>query len=93
MPIIYNLKWETTCQTKAVKEALQASAHNLVGESKAARRRPAEGAPKFMKKKKKKGMETAIKLPNITPVTKCRLKCLKMERVRDYLLMEEVVRG
>ncbi|KAL5008004.1 hypothetical protein ScPMuIL_013585 [Solemya velum] len=41
------------------------------------------------KKKKLKGPEAASKLPQVTPHTRCRLKLLKLERVKDYLLMEE----
>ena len=41
------------------------------------------------KKKKKKGVETASKLPTITPATKCLLRMRKAERIKDYLLMEE----
>ena len=41
------------------------------------------------KKKKKKGVETASKLPTITPTTKCLLRMRKAERIKDYLLMEE----
>eukprot|EP00811_Abedinium_folium_P032566 NODE_5600_length_1753_cov_16.501845.p1 GENE.NODE_5600_length_1753_cov_16.501845~~NODE_5600_length_1753_cov_16.501845.p1 ORF type:complete len:450 (-),score=147.93 NODE_5600_length_1753_cov_16.501845:277-1626(-) len=41
------------------------------------------------KKKKVKGMQVANKLPTITPNSKCRLRLLKHERVKDYLLMEE----
>ena len=41
------------------------------------------------KKKKQKGVEVASKLPNITPTTKCLLRMRKLERVKDYLLMEE----
>ena len=41
------------------------------------------------KRKHKKGVEQASKLPTIVPVTKCRLKLLRLERVKDYLLMEE----
>jgi len=33
------------------------------------------------------GLDT--KLPGVTPATKCRLRYLKLERVKDYLLMEE----
>merc|ERR1711874_865264 len=31
----------------------------------------------------------ANKLPEVKPYTKCRLRLLKMERIKDYLLMEE----
>ena len=41
------------------------------------------------KRKKAKGPDTASKLPMVTPHTKCRLRLLKQERIKDYLLMEE----
>ena len=43
------------------------------------------------KRKKTKGPDTASKLPLITPHTKCRLRLLKQERIKDYLLMEEEI--
>ena len=36
-----------------------------------------------------KGPDAANKLPGVTPHTKCRLRLLKMVRIKDYLLMEE----
>ena len=47
------------------------------------------GLPLGKKKKKKKGVEVASKLPTITPNTKCLLRMRKFERVKDYLLMEK----
>ncbi|XP_075252540.1 26S proteasome regulatory subunit 4 [Convolutriloba macropyga] len=41
------------------------------------------------RRKRGKGPDAANKLPAITPHTKCRLRLLKMERIKDYLLMEE----
>jgi len=41
------------------------------------------------KKKRKTGPETSSKLPKVTPNTKCKLKLLRTERIKDYLLMEE----
>eukprot|EP00164_Ancoracysta_twista_P000800 GFYU01001052.1.p1 GENE.GFYU01001052.1~~GFYU01001052.1.p1 ORF type:complete len:443 (-),score=142.03 GFYU01001052.1:24-1352(-) len=41
------------------------------------------------KKKRRKGPDAGFKLPNVAPVTKCRLRKLKMDRIKDYLLMEE----
>lgn len=41
------------------------------------------------KKVKKKGMDGANRLPNVTPASKCMLRKLKLERVKDWLLMEE----
>ena len=38
---------------------------------------------------KKKGPESASKLPIITPHTRCRLKLIKLERILDWLIMEE----
>jgi len=41
------------------------------------------------RKKKTKGPDAAQKLPQVTPHQRCRLKLLKQERIKDYLLMEE----
>jgi len=41
------------------------------------------------KKKKKKGPETTIKLPTVKPHVKCKLRHLKLERIKDYLMMED----
>lgn len=41
------------------------------------------------KKKRTKGPESAYKLPQVLPHTRCRLKLLRNERIKDYLLMEE----
>ena len=41
------------------------------------------------KKKRVRGPDAAAKLPQVTPHTMCRLKQLKLERIKDYLLMEE----
>eukprot|EP01135_Chromosphaera_perkinsii_P011662 Nk52_evm1s2472 gene=Nk52_evmTU1s2472 len=41
------------------------------------------------KKSRKKGPDTTTKLPAVMPHTRCRLKLLKLERIKDYLLMEE----
>uniref|UniRef100_A0A287CUQ9 26S protease regulatory subunit 4 pseudogene n=1 Tax=Ictidomys tridecemlineatus TaxID=43179 RepID=A0A287CUQ9_ICTTR len=45
--------------------------------------------PSGKKKKKTKGPDAASKLPLVTPHTQCRLKLLRLERIKDYLLMEE----
>ncbi|KAK6164329.1 hypothetical protein DH2020_001193 [Rehmannia glutinosa] len=41
------------------------------------------------KQRKQKGPEAAARIPTVTPLTKCKLRLLKMERIKDYLLMEE----
>ena len=45
--------------------------------------------PTRVGKKKKRGPDRASKLPAVYPTTRCRLKLLKMERIKDYLLLEE----
>ena len=41
------------------------------------------------KQRKQKGPEAASRLPPVTPLTKCKLRLLKLDRIKDYLLMEE----
>lgn len=41
------------------------------------------------KTKRGKGPDTATKLPLVTPYSKCRLRLLKFERIKDYILLEE----
>ncbi|VDQ15729.1 unnamed protein product [Trichobilharzia regenti] len=41
------------------------------------------------KHKRSKGPDSANKLPQVTPHTRCKLRLLKMERIKDFLLMEE----
>lgn len=41
------------------------------------------------KKKRSKGPEATNRLPQVLPHTRCRLKLLRSERIKDYLLMEE----
>jgi 26S proteasome regulatory subunit T2 len=38
--------------------------------------------------KRKKGPDRSNRLPAITPHTRCKLKLLRLERVKDYLIME-----
>jgi 26S proteasome regulatory subunit T2 len=38
---------------------------------------------------KQKGPEAAARLPVVTPATKCKLRLLKLDRMKDYLMMEE----
>jgi len=41
------------------------------------------------RRRRTKGSQAASKLPAIAPLSKCRLRMLKHERVKDYLMMEE----
>eukprot|EP00121_Abeoforma_whisleri_P014956 Awhi_evm1s13790 len=36
-----------------------------------------------------RGPDAASKLPPVTPHAKCRLRLLKLERIKDYLLLEQ----
>ena len=41
------------------------------------------------KKRRKQGDGAASRLPEVNPHTKCKLRLLKLERVKDYLLLEQ----
>ncbi|XP_055809517.1 uncharacterized protein LOC129879812 [Solanum dulcamara] len=41
------------------------------------------------RKKPRRGPDVASKLPGVTPHARCRLKLLKMERISDWLLLED----
>ncbi|GAC94094.1 hypothetical protein PHSY_001663 [Pseudozyma hubeiensis SY62] len=45
--------------------------------------------PTRVGKKKKRGPDSSSKLPAVYPNTRCRLKLLKLERIKDHLLLEE----
>eukprot|EP00033_Pygsuia_biforma_P001924 GCRY01002145.1.p1 GENE.GCRY01002145.1~~GCRY01002145.1.p1 ORF type:complete len:441 (+),score=138.08 GCRY01002145.1:184-1506(+) len=54
------------------------------------RRQAPPPPPRLGKKKKRQtGPEATSKLPKVTPHSKCRLRMLKLERIKDYLLMQE----
>ncbi|URD95565.1 hypothetical protein MUK42_31231 [Musa troglodytarum] len=41
------------------------------------------------KQRRQEGLEVVVRLPTVTLLSKCRLRILKLECVKDYLLMEE----
>jgi 26S proteasome regulatory subunit T2 len=45
--------------------------------------------PTRVGKKRKKGPQVAYKLPAVMPASKCKLRMLRMERLKDFLLIEE----
>mmetsp|Transcript_5593 Transcript_5593/g.9616 ORF Transcript_5593/g.9616 Transcript_5593/m.9616 type:complete len:88 (+) Transcript_5593:33-296(+) len=54
------------------------------------KRRQEMGPSRIGKKKKKNaGDNVHSRLPTVNPVSKCRLRLLRQERIKDYLLMEE----
>lgn len=51
-------------------------------------RQPPVRTQRFGKGKRQKGPDSAVKLPKVVPSTRCKLKQLKMERIKDHLLLE-----
>lgn len=39
--------------------------------------------------RKKKGPSVAVRIPSVYPTAKCKLRLLKLERIKDFLLMEQ----
>lgn len=58
-------------------------------EKKEKKRFEAAPPPTRVGKKTRKRGDAASRLPPVTPTSKCKLRLLKLERVKDYLLMEE----
>uniref|UniRef100_A0A6T6LQ00 26S proteasome regulatory subunit 4 homolog n=1 Tax=Timspurckia oligopyrenoides TaxID=708627 RepID=A0A6T6LQ00_9RHOD len=50
---------------------------------------PPPAPARIGKKKKKRSGETDAKIPQVTPSAKCKLRQLRLERIKDYLLLEE----
>ncbi|GBG00624.1 26S proteasome regulatory subunit-like [Raphidocelis subcapitata] len=60
------------------------------GQDKKKKWEPPAPPPRVGKKQKKRDAASSLgaKLPTVTPSARCRLRLLKLERVKDYLLME-----
>ena len=41
------------------------------------------------RRKKKSGQANIVKIPSVQPTSKCKLRLLKLERIKDFLLLEE----
>lgn len=52
---------------------------------------PPAPPPRIGKKQRKRDAKAGIgsKIPTVTPNAKCKLRMLKLERIKDYLLLEE----
>lgn len=48
-----------------------------------------KAATRVGRKHRKRGVASTTRLPKVVPSTKCRLRYLKLERMKDYLLIEE----
>ena len=64
---------------------------DLESQEKKKKYEPPVPPPRVGKKQRKRDQGAALgtRLPTITPNAKCKLRLLKLERVKDYLLMEE----
>ncbi|KAI8616466.1 P-loop containing nucleoside triphosphate hydrolase protein [Chytriomyces sp. MP71] len=62
---------------------------NNKDESKKKQKKWEQPLPTRVGKKKKKGPDAVHKLPAVFPTTRCKLKLLKNERIKDFLLLEE----
>lgn len=65
--------------------------YNKKGQQKKKRWEPPAPPPRVGKKQKRQRALSGLgsKLPTVTPTAKCKLRLLKLERIKDYLLMEE----
>jgi len=52
-------------------------------------KRPPATNASLTRRRKKKGPSSAVKIPQVFPTSKCKLRLLKLERIKDYLLMEQ----
>lgn len=41
------------------------------------------------RRRRRKGPSAAVRIPQVFPTSKCKLRLLKLERIKDFLLMEE----
>jgi hypothetical protein len=46
-------------------------------------------AARSARRRKRRGPAAAVKIPQVYPTSKCKLRLLKLERIKDFLLMEE----
>jgi 26S proteasome regulatory subunit T2 len=45
--------------------------------------------PMSVKRRRKKGPAASVKIPPVFPASKCKLRLLKLDRIKDFLLMEQ----
>ena len=45
--------------------------------------------PVATKRRRKKGAAASVKIPIVFPISKCKLRLLKLDRIKDFLLMEQ----
>ncbi|KAI9028514.1 P-loop containing nucleoside triphosphate hydrolase protein [Hyaloraphidium curvatum] len=62
---------------------------HLGGKEKEPKKKWEPPLPTRVGKKKKRGPDSATRIPQIFPTARCKLRMLKMERIKDFLLLEE----
>lgn len=68
---------------------------SCVGDSKLATqpfpfpRTPTPNPTRSGRRRRRKGPSTAVRIPQVFPTSKCKLRLLKLERIKDFLLLEE----
>jgi 26S proteasome regulatory subunit T2 len=67
------------------------NSNNEDGKEKKKKWEPPAPPPRVGKKQRRRNAGAGVggKLPAVTPNAKCKLRLLKLERLKDYLLMEE----
>ena len=50
---------------------------------------PPAAAKQHRKKKNSSSAANIVKIPSVQPTSKCKLRLLKLERIKDFLLLEE----
>jgi len=48
-----------------------------------------KAASRVGRRRRKRGVASTTKLPKVVPATKCRLRYMKLERMKDFMLIEE----
>lgn len=90
-PIVEAIELTTWLQFKLLLWLYTVTLAVLQAEEKKKKWEPPVPPPRVGKKQKKRGAAAGLgtKLPNVTPNAKCKLRLLKLERIKDWLLMEE----
>jgi hypothetical protein len=79
-------------QFRGSQQPVVAPASCFLSQEKKKKYEPPAPPPRVGRKQRRRDQGAGVagaKLPTITPSAKCKLRLLKLERVKDYLLMEE----
>ena len=59
------------------------------GAKKKKKKAPPKRPPGHIGKKKKKGLSASSKIPDVVPLSRCKLRKLRFDRINDWLLLEK----